>query len=185
MQPGEEFNKGWDLPRILETNHVWMKQVGHTGDYSATNPWPVERLNEAYNCADLVISTSHAEGFGLPILEAMATKTLVMFPDHTSVTELIQDILSQRGLLIPCGTTKSEWMIERHDPGFPRPLVNIESMIEMTEAVMDHPPVELVENGYAWIQQNMNWDRVFRDFWWEVFAGAVANRGGLEGKVIQ
>jgi glycosyltransferase involved in cell wall biosynthesis len=45
-------------------------------------------LNKIYNTFDCFITTTTAEGWGLSIVEAMATKKLVVAPKHTSITEI-------------------------------------------------------------------------------------------------
>jgi glycosyltransferase involved in cell wall biosynthesis len=47
------------------------------------------KLNLLYNAADLLLSTSLGEGWGLPITEAMAAGTPVAAPAHTSLEEII------------------------------------------------------------------------------------------------
>jgi glycosyltransferase involved in cell wall biosynthesis len=44
--------------------------------------------NKIYNSFDCFITTTTAEGWGLTITEAMATKCLVICPKHTSLTEI-------------------------------------------------------------------------------------------------
>jgi len=45
-------------------------------------------LNRIYNAFDCFITTTTAEGWGLTVTEAMATKTLVVCPQHTSLSEI-------------------------------------------------------------------------------------------------
>jgi glycosyltransferase involved in cell wall biosynthesis len=45
-------------------------------------------LNRLYNAFDCFITTTTAEGWGLTLTEAMATKTLIVCPKHTSLTEI-------------------------------------------------------------------------------------------------
>lgn len=45
-------------------------------------------LNRVYNALDCFITTTTAEGWGLTVTEAMATKTLVVCPQHTSLSEI-------------------------------------------------------------------------------------------------
>jgi len=54
------------------------------------------QLNAIYNAADVLISTSFGEGWGLPLTEAMAAGTAVAGPRHSSVAELLGD---DRGIL--------------------------------------------------------------------------------------
>lgn len=50
-----------------------------------------QELNRIYNAFDIFITTTTAEGWGLSVCEAMATKTLVVCPKHTSLTEITQN----------------------------------------------------------------------------------------------
>jgi glycosyltransferase involved in cell wall biosynthesis len=45
-------------------------------------------LNRIYNAFDCFITTTTAEGWGLTVTEAMATKTIVVCPQHTSLSEI-------------------------------------------------------------------------------------------------
>lgn len=49
------------------------------------------QLNKIYNALDCFITTTTSEGWGLTVVEAMATKTLVICPKHTSLTEITND----------------------------------------------------------------------------------------------
>jgi glycosyltransferase involved in cell wall biosynthesis len=57
-------------------------------DYSENKGCNLEELNKIYNSFDCFITTTTAEGWGLTVTEAMATKTLVICPKHTSLTEI-------------------------------------------------------------------------------------------------
>lgn len=57
-------------------------------DYSENKGFSFEELNKIYNSFDCFITTTTAEGWGLSVSEAMATKTLVVCPKHTSLTEI-------------------------------------------------------------------------------------------------
>lgn len=57
-------------------------------DYSENKGCTLEELNKIYNSFDCFITTTTAEGWGLTVTEAMATKTLVICPKHTSLTEI-------------------------------------------------------------------------------------------------
>lgn len=60
-------------------------------DYSENKGCTLEELNKIYNSFDCFITTTTAEGWGLTITEAMATKTLVVCPKHTSITEITEN----------------------------------------------------------------------------------------------
>ena len=57
-------------------------------DYNENKGYDVAKLNKIYNAFNCFITTTTAEGWGLTITEAMATKTLVVCPKHTSLTEI-------------------------------------------------------------------------------------------------
>lgn len=48
-----------------------------------------DRLNELYNLADALIFPSRFEGFGLPVLQAMAVGTVVVTSNATSLPEVV------------------------------------------------------------------------------------------------
>ena len=57
-------------------------------DFNENKGFDIEELNKIYNSFDCFITTTTSEGWGLTITEAMATKTLVICPKHTSITEI-------------------------------------------------------------------------------------------------
>jgi len=57
-------------------------------DFSENKGCDNKQLNRIYNAFNCFITTTTAEGWGLTVTEAMATKTLVICPKHTSLTEI-------------------------------------------------------------------------------------------------
>jgi len=57
-------------------------------DFSENKGYDNVQLNRIYNAFNCFITTTTAEGWGLTVTEAMATKTLVICPKHTSLTEI-------------------------------------------------------------------------------------------------
>lgn len=161
MQRDEESYRGWDLNRVIDTNKVKFKDIAFPEKFSTNQGVDTSVLNLIYNASDMVISTTVGEGFGLSCVEAMAAKTLVMMPDHSSLSELMAN---GRGLPIKCGSTLSEWTILSHDPGHPRPLCNIEDMVNKTEQAMIKRPQEIIDNGYNWVTTILPWDKVINLF---------------------
>ncbi|WP_342360450.1 glycosyltransferase [Terrarubrum flagellatum] len=69
---------------------------------------PIERIREIMSAADLFISTSHAEGLGLPLLEAQYSGIPVIAPDQP----VFREALAESGSFIfPEDTEKSADMI--------------------------------------------------------------------------
>jgi glycosyltransferase involved in cell wall biosynthesis len=57
-------------------------------DFNENKGLETADLNRIYNAFDCFITTTTAEGWGLTVTEAMATKTLVVCPQHTSLSEI-------------------------------------------------------------------------------------------------
>ncbi len=93
---------GGDFTRYL---NLWKLEKGKdyevVSDLDLYNGIPTERLNEIYNATDVLLSSAHGEGFGLPYLEALATKTAVMTPATGVEEELLpkEYVHSHTGLL--------------------------------------------------------------------------------------
>jgi len=51
-----------------------------------------EELNVLYNCADIYLTTTLGEGWGLGVTEALAAGCLVAMPQHTSLTEIYETL---------------------------------------------------------------------------------------------
>jgi glycosyltransferase involved in cell wall biosynthesis len=85
--------KGWDYEPIFETvaRHQLENSVKFVGFI------PSEDLAIWYNCAETFIYPSVFEGFGLPVLEAMACGTPVIVSDVSSLPEVVGDA----GLRVP------------------------------------------------------------------------------------
>jgi glycosyltransferase involved in cell wall biosynthesis len=137
---------------------------------------PVEDVNRAYNISDLTISTTLGEGHGLSLTESMATKTPVLFPSNSAITEIIGKN-EERGFLAKCGSTKSEYIhLHGLDDDPPRPLVNIESMVEKMLYIWKNRDSEevkkKVENAYLWTQNN-TWKKIFERQWLPIFKKAI------------
>jgi len=62
--------------------------------------WPDEDMNALYAAADIFVSTSRGEGFGLSLAEAAMTETPVIAQDISSITEVV----GPGGRLVPRGT---------------------------------------------------------------------------------
>ena len=133
----------------------------------------ISEVNQAYGASDMVISTTLGEGWGLPLTEAMATKTPVVFPANTSINEIVGKD-NERGFTAKCGSNKSEWIHlsgENLDEP-PRPLTNVDDMVEKMIFVWENvgkPEVlDKVEAAYKWIQER-TWKKIFEKQWLPIF----------------
>lgn len=76
--------KGWDYGEIFTT----IERYDLAGDVTLPGFIPVEDLPLWYNSAEVFIYPSVFEGFGLPVLEAMACGTPVIVSDTSSLPEV-------------------------------------------------------------------------------------------------
>jgi glycosyltransferase involved in cell wall biosynthesis len=162
LQFGLKQGKDWNYPQ----------------DFVATKGFPVNILNAIYNAADVNLTTTQGEGWGLPITEAMAAKTINLAPAHTAIPELfnlspvetghglsLPDILeykSLRGLPIKAGSNSSEWVCH----GAPdleriRPLTNVDDAVQKLLWIYDHPTEvkQITNRAHKWIS-TLSWQKV-------------------------
>lgn len=139
-------------------------------DFGANKGVPIEELNLIYNAADVLVTTTLGEGWGLSMTEAMAAKTLVVAPRNTSTPEILGPN-EERGLLADSG---KDWVFLQNDNEVQRPLTSIDSMVEKLIYARTHPDemAAKVEAAYTWIQQYA-WDGPnIGDKWLAVFKKA-------------
>ena len=77
--------KGWDYEPIFEA----VKRHGLETSVQFVGFIPSEDLAIWYNCAEVFVYPSVFEGFGLPVLEAMACGTPVIVSDASSLPEVV------------------------------------------------------------------------------------------------
>lgn len=76
---------GWDLFELARYYGIANKVRFTKQFFDITQPV----LNSIYNAADVNITATRSEGFGLTILESMATCTPQIAPAHTAIVELV------------------------------------------------------------------------------------------------
>lgn len=85
--------KGWQYDEIFAT----VERRGLQNDVQFLGFVPAEELSLWYNSAELFVYPSVFEGFGLPVLEAMACGTPVIVSDASSLPE----VAGSAGMCIP------------------------------------------------------------------------------------
>lgn len=158
--PNLEAGKNWSVPEKFEANQGFR----------------VETVNEIYNAADVVMSTTWGEGWGLSYTEAMATKTLVIAPRNTSAPEILGEH-EERGLLMASGDTLSAWVVTAGDNEIMRPIVNIEDAVAKLTWAYDHRAgdaayQEKIDAAYLFAQQHIWGEELVGGQWKKVFADA-------------
>ena len=138
--------------------------------FGAHSGFPIEFLNAIYNVSDAYLTTTHGEGWGLSITEAMATKLPVVAPSTTSVPEILGD---DRGWRVRSGHTPSHWIIKENDNERMRPLMDVEHAADAIQEIMANPAeaAKRADNAHAWILEH-TWDAVCQD-WLNIFKKAA------------
>jgi len=171
MQPQDSGGDLFDIDKQLGL--VAGEDWGFPQNFSANKGYPIEAVNELYNVADCVVSSTLGEGWGFSSIEGMATKTPILFPNHTSLTEIIGD--EERGTFIAAGNTMSHFVcLGESDNNRIRPTVDVTDMAKKMIFVMDNAdkPIiqERTEAAYTWAT-NLTWDHVGKQ-WLDVFDNA-------------
>jgi len=79
--------KGWDYQKLFEL----VARLNISDQVIFTGFVPDDELSLLYNAADLFVYPSKYEGFGLPVLEAMACGTPVITSNVSSMPEIVKD----------------------------------------------------------------------------------------------
>lgn len=81
--------QGENLPAIAQMVGIGDGRIVFAPQYQLVcGMLPNDYLAEAYSAADVFLSTSHGEGFGIPIIEAQACGCPVVVTDCSAMTEL-------------------------------------------------------------------------------------------------
>ena len=141
--------------------------------YNPTVGIPEEQIVTMYNTSDVCISTTLGEGWGLSLTEAMACGCPVIFPDNTSISEIIgvnENLNGIRGTLIHSGNDGNRICLGPPDNNLSRPLT---SVMEMSLKIIDfykHKNLyeEKKDLAIEWVP---SWDKVGEQ-WREIFKQA-------------
>jgi glycosyltransferase involved in cell wall biosynthesis len=154
-------NAGLDLKRDIIFSPDGFNTFGGVG---------TERLNEIYNCADVIVSTAQGEGWGLSTTEAFCAKKPVLMPRNSSLVEIV-GAGEERGFLAASGTSPSLWSMAYNENDMRRPLVDIEDWADKLEEVYQGRGVGAKVNAaHVWALEH-TWDIVCRG-WVELFEEA-------------
>jgi glycosyltransferase involved in cell wall biosynthesis len=149
-------------------------------NFRPASGFPIEVLNQLYNCADAFITTNLGEGWGLTLTEAMAAGLPVISPNHTSAPEILGNGV---GYLYDC---KEQVYVD--NSGF-RPMGRMEDIVE--QMLLCHQEWQEARQGtsqtrLARVMKGQNftrkysWENVCQD-WVKLFDGLES----VEAKDIQ
>jgi len=162
-------DQGWDLPEVCASYGFNINDdVIFPENFGPNQGYPVQIVNMIYNISDCIISTTLGEGWGLSWIEAMATKTPVIMPDNTAISENIND---ERGYLVKSGSNSSLYTVLPHDNEVIRPMVDVEDMVEKMLVVYGDydAAMKKAEKAYEWVITKMDWQTGVVPKWLSIF----------------
>lgn len=113
---------GWDLLKLVKIFGVWGK-VGFTKGASIPFGISFNEMVDVYNVADVYLTMTCGEGFGLQTIEAAACGLPLIYHDCTVNTELIGDA----GIAIP---TDHHYVFPLGDRSLVRPIPRIDRAVD-------------------------------------------------------
>lgn len=170
-------DQGWNLPEVIQAFDLDItKDVILPQNFTASTGFPLEILNLIYNASDCVVSTTVGEGWGLSWTEAMATKTPVIFPQNTVLTEYITE---ETGYPYPSGGDSDHITILPHDNEVPRPTSHLDKMVEQMIQLHDNreEAKRRAQNAYDMVHSSLLWDENINPQWVDLFDSIMASKG--------
>jgi glycosyltransferase involved in cell wall biosynthesis len=123
-------------------------------------------MNKVYNVMDVFFLSTSGEGFGVPIIEAMAAEIPVVVTDYTTTPELVLDD-GQCGLAVPIyNELTGSWNVERG-------LINIEKAAQALTNLYDNKKTRerFGKTGRKKVLKQYTWKEVIRQ--WESFLESI------------
>lgn len=152
--------------QVMTRPGLWNKIIiTDWNSFSYVEGLPVEQMRLFYSMADCFFTTHGGEGFGLPMLEAMACGTPVVGTDYTSTRELLTDGKGkQRGELIKIGDFRQKGKLLRPD-------IDISDAVECLERVYSDPKLRAIyaKRSYefgkkmSWEATLPQWEKIFNE----------------------
>jgi len=176
-------DQGWDLSEVCKSYGLnTFDDVIFPENFNVNTGYPREIVNALYNCADVVVSTALGEGMGMSWLEAMATKTPVIMPNNTAMTEFIT---SDKGYLVDSGVDVNMYTVLPHDNEVIRPLCDVKDLVDKLLHVYNNRDEAMAraETSYRWVTTEMDWQGPIAEKWVSLFDKAYEDlKQGSESK---
>jgi glycosyltransferase involved in cell wall biosynthesis len=176
-------DQGWNLDDVVKGMGLDMtSDVLFPQNFGPNMGFPIKTLNAIYNSVDCVMSTALGEGWGLSWIEAMATKTPVIMPNNTAITENISEDM---GYLVDSGTNPSLFTVLPWDNEVVRPTVDTAHLVELMNHVKENKKEarEKAEIAYKHVMNNFIWERHIVPIWIDLIDNLVAEGFSDEPKI--
>jgi glycosyltransferase involved in cell wall biosynthesis len=156
---------GGDLEYIAKKTGISSDKIYFNPTLNSVHGIDEDRMRTIYGCADAVMSTSMAEGWGLSCTEAFACGIPTLFPRHTSLIEIIGESGERGSFIYPAPNRIFDWTIGTC--WFP--ICDEESGRKGLEYIYNNRPNALKKAmlGREWVEEH-TWD-IIGSKWIEVF----------------
>jgi glycosyltransferase involved in cell wall biosynthesis len=153
---GDGLEHGLDIKSMLTRDPETSERFSLPSNLDTYTGWPESDLVALYNAADVFISTSRGEGFGLTIAEALACGTPVIAQNVSAIPEVVGPggilIDPIREVTVPSG--KDQWLA--NIPAFTAAL---EKLYQSSGARK-----KLGEAGRQHVVKHFSWDKAAEQF---------------------
>jgi glycosyltransferase involved in cell wall biosynthesis len=145
-----------ELPQLFSRNLKTAQRYYYPGSFSTKSGWQENDLIALYNAADLFISTSWGEGFGLTLAEASACALPIVAQDVSSITEVVGPggILLKPERLTAVESGQDQWL-----PDVKKFTIAIERLVASASLRKS-----LGEAGRSHVVSTFSWDEAARKF---------------------
>jgi glycosyltransferase involved in cell wall biosynthesis len=144
---------GWDILDLLKRYRVFDRTC-ISKSASIRKALAKAKLNEIYNLFDVMVLPTAGEGFGLPILEAMAAGVPVIATNYSSCVELVEG----RGELI---RVKEFLTAGRHNVEYAIP--DIDDLVAKLEMLYTQPELrKRHSNSGLEFARTLDWDDIVK-----------------------
>jgi len=179
LDPHDPAQGAWTIPNLVKKYNL-ENRVVYSG-MSCFQGFPQSEMNNVYNAMDCFLLTTSGEGFGVPIIEAMACQIPVIATDYTTTPELVLQNNAGLGIKLSGvntvdldffdenakdydikvfdGTLTGSWEVER---GF----CSIQHCAEQVKWLYDHPEEaeKMGQNGRAAVLEKYDFEVVGKQF---------------------
>lgn len=147
------FNLETLRQRLAGRYNVKMNNVEFTMQHTLSQGIGDDVIADYYKAADAYVTASSGEGFGLPIVEAMASKIPVIAPRNTTHETFLRE---GRGILC-----KNEGM-QFTGYGTKQPLVDIDDLSLKMQNLYDSSieTKQMITKAYTFVRRYCNWDKI-------------------------
>lgn len=161
-----------EMPDLFSRNEKTAKRFYTPGRFNTNQGWEEQDMAVLYNAADLFVSTSWGEGFGLTLAEASACGLPIVAQNCSSITEVVGPggILIEPERLITVMAGQDQW------------LPNVDAFTEAIEKLYLSRGArrDLGQQGHDHVVANFSWDTAAAQFD-ELITGLAQQTAGSPG----